>query len=76
MFSLRTLSKTILSGVALMLLVAPMAESQSLQWVEPSLPSLPAARGDAGMAYDAATYSTVLFWRRKWERPQAHRCVW
>jgi hypothetical protein len=42
-------------------LFAAMAEAQSLDWVEPSLPSLPAARGDAGMAYDAATHATVLF---------------
>lgn len=30
-------------------------------WVEPTLPVAPSTRADAGMAYDAATYSAVLF---------------
>ena len=61
MFSFRMQSKTIFPAVAAIVLFAAMAEAQSLDWIEPSLASLPAARGDAGMAYDAATHSTVLF---------------
>lgn len=38
-----------------------MAGAQSLDWVEPPLPSVPAARCCAGIAYDAATHATVIF---------------
>ena len=61
MFSFRMQSKTILPAVAAIVSFAAMAEAQSLDWIKPSLASLPAARGDAGMAYDVATHSTVLF---------------
>ena len=61
MLSLRTQFAMILPALAALFLLATVATAQSLDWVEPSLPSLPAARGDAGMAYDAATESIVLF---------------
>jgi hypothetical protein len=56
-----TESKTIPQVLAAMLLFAAMAEAQSLNWVEPSLPSVPAARCCAGVAFDAATRATVIF---------------
>jgi hypothetical protein len=64
MFSVRMPSETIFLAVAAMVLFAAMAEAQSLDWIEPSLASLPAARGDAGMAYDVATHAhgAALAW--------------
>jgi hypothetical protein len=42
-------------------LFAGLAEAQSVEWVKPSLATLPAARASAALAYDADTHSTVLF---------------
>lgn len=40
---------------------AGSAAAQPLEWVKPSLPSLPSARCCGAVAYDADTHSTVLF---------------
>ena len=42
-------------------LFAGLAEAERLEWVEPSLASLPPARTDSSMTYDADTLSMVLF---------------
>jgi hypothetical protein len=60
MFSFATQSETILHALTVLLLVVPLAEAQSLDWVEPSPPLSPSARCCMGMAYDATAHSTVF----------------
>jgi hypothetical protein len=52
---------TIVTVLQLSLAMAVAAEAQVLDWVEPTLSSAPSARAQPGIAYDAATHSTILF---------------
>ena len=52
---------TIWTTLLLVCCLACSLEAQKLEWVKPSLPSLPPARSDSSMAYDADTLSMVLF---------------
>jgi hypothetical protein len=55
------LVKFLLSGAILCTIWINRAPAQKLEWIEPSLIGLPAARCCAGMVYDPAMGATLLF---------------
>jgi hypothetical protein len=70
MFSVGTQSKTIMHAFAAMLLLfiavtvmthAGTLKAQTVSWTQVAYSSAPSARENSGIAYDAATHSTVLF---------------
>ena len=51
----------IVTALQIGVVLAGLAEAQQLEWVKPSLPSVPPARCCGAVAYDADTNSTILF---------------
>ena len=61
MISIRTLAGTILHPVAMAVLLTGTVEAQTVGWFPVGYSTSPSPRADAGIAYDEATHSTVLF---------------
>jgi hypothetical protein len=59
---MRTFTKSpIRAALQIAFLLACSAAAQSLEWIKPSLTTLPSPRCCGSVAYDDETHSTVLF---------------
>ena len=61
MFSLRTILHALFFIAAAVITDADPLRSQTVNWTQVPYSSAPSARENGGVAYDAATHSSVLF---------------